>query len=87
MAGRRPSSRSVLLKSAAMDLMISVAGVLIFTGLVAYDTQKIGRMASQPGLAQDSDAMMRVSILGALRLYLDFINLFIFLLRLMGRRR
>ena len=62
--------------------------MLLFTGLTAYDTQKIVRMASDPRLrAGDSNLLRRLSIMGALSLYLDFINLFLFILRLMGRRR
>ena len=76
-----------LVRSSTLDLMVSLAGVAIFTGLTAYDTQKIGRLAKDPRL-QDEGAMLgRLSILGALTLYLDFINLFLFLLRLLGRRR
>jgi hypothetical protein len=74
-----------LLASPMLNFVISVAGVIIFSGLTAYDTQRIQRMAST--LPANSDAVMRVSIMGALILYLDFINLFIYLLRLMGNRR
>lgn len=68
------------LKSETMELLISLAGVAIFTGLTAWDTQAIKRMAAS-GMP-----LHHVSILGALTLYLDFINLFIYLLRLLGRR-
>jgi FtsH-binding integral membrane protein len=61
------------------------AGVLIFVGLTAYDTQKIKRIQAET--FADEDQERKVSILGALTLYLDFINLFIYLLRLLGRRR
>jgi FtsH-binding integral membrane protein len=61
------------------------AGVLIFVGLTAYDTQKIKQI--QAGSFEDEDQERKVSILGALTLYLDFINLFIYLLRLFGKRR
>lgn len=74
------------LKSAAMDYVISVLGVLIFTGLTAYDVQKLKRIGM--GIGVEGDAVVRkVSILGALTLYLDFINLFLFLLRFLGDRR
>ena len=64
--------------------MVSVAGVLIFTGLTAYDTQSIKEMY----FANDDGTIAgRKAIMGALRLYLDFINLFLMLLRLFGRRR
>ena len=79
---------SIFFRSSTFELIISVVGVLLFTGLTAYDTQKIVRMASDPRLrAGDSNLLRRLSIMGALSLYLDFINLFLFILRLMGRRR
>lgn len=78
---------NIFLASSAMDFVISVAGVLLFTALTAYDTQRIGRMAQAPSLSSDGALVTRVSIMGALVLYLDFINLFIFILRLTGNRR
>src|SRR6185312_7242102 len=71
-------------QSAMLQWIISVAGVLIFTGLTAYDTQSI-KDSYQAG--DDSATSGRKAIFGALRLYLDFINLFLMLLRLMGNRR
>lgn len=59
-------------------------GVLIFTGLIAYDTQKLKRLALQAG---DSATAAKLSIVGALSLYLDFINLFLYLLRIFGQRK
>ncbi|MGQ9910196.1 MAG: Bax inhibitor-1/YccA family protein [Candidatus Flexifilum sp.] len=73
------------INSGPLDLLISMIGVLVFTGLTAYDTQRIARLTAQ--LATDDDGAVRVSVFGALRLYLDFINLFLFILRLMGGRR
>ena len=68
--------------SQALDYLISCAGVLIFIGLTAWDTQKIRMIA-----AQDSDAPVgRIAVYCALQLYLDFINLFLYLLRFFGRR-
>lgn len=78
---------NLFLASSTMDYIISVAGVIIFIGLTAYDTQKINAMANAPGLQRSRDMAMRVSIIGALVLYLDFLNLFIFILRLTGNRR
>jgi uncharacterized protein len=72
------------MKSPGMDYIISILGVAIFTGLTAYDVQKLknlGNQADQSGLAS------KLGIMGALTLYLDFINLFLFLLRLFGGRR
>ena len=74
--------------SDTFEYVISAIGVLIFTGLTAADTQKIVRLASDPRLQGDDSALLtRLSIRGALTLYLDFINLFLFLLRIFGRRQ
>jgi hypothetical protein len=67
-----------------LQWVISVAGVLIFTGLTAYDTQSIKESYS---VNDDGTVAGRKAIYGALRLYLDFINLFLMLLRLLGNRR
>jgi FtsH-binding integral membrane protein len=75
---------NIFLGSSTMDFIISIIGVLIFTALTAYDTQKIKRMAADAGIQNDSTLVARLSVLGALTLYLDFVNLFLFLLRLMG---
>ncbi|RPG99090.1 MAG: Bax inhibitor-1/YccA family protein [Candidatus Pelagibacter sp. TMED118] len=75
---------NIFLKSSMMYFVISILGVLIFVGLTAYDTQKIKNMYA----ASDSGELMgKKAIMGALTLYLDFINLFIMLLRLFGQRR
>jgi FtsH-binding integral membrane protein len=68
-----------------LDYIISFVGVLVFTGLVAYDTQKIKEMNIIGNEGTDEDR--KEAIMGALTLYLDFINLFIFLLRLFGDRK
>jgi uncharacterized protein len=65
--------------------IITYAGVLIFVGLTAYDTQKLKMIAAQT--ADDPKLAARLSVYGALNLYLDFINLFLFMLRIMGNRR
>jgi FtsH-binding integral membrane protein len=75
---------NIFLKSTMMYFVISILGVLIFVGLTAYDTQKIKNMY----MASDSGELMgKKAVMGALTLYLDFINLFIMLLRLFGQRR
>ena len=75
---------NIFLKSSMMYFAISIIGVLIFVGLTAYDTQKIKNMY----VASDSGELMgKKAVMGALTLYLDFINLFIMLLRLFGQRR
>jgi uncharacterized protein len=76
---------NMFLQSPAMDLAISAIGVLIFAGLTAYDTQKIKSIYFE--VAGHGEAMAKNAIMGALSLYLDFINMFLFLLRFMGDRR
>jgi len=71
------------LKSSMMDLVISCIGVLIFVGLTAYDTQKIKSLMNR----ENTEENQKMAIIGSLMLYLDFINLFLFLLRIFGRRR
>ncbi len=74
------------LRSNTFEFIISIIGVIIFTGLTAYDTQKIVRLASDPRIeGEGSQLAGKLSILGALTLYLDFLNLFLFLLRIFGR--
>ncbi len=75
---------NLFLQSGTMSLIISALGVLIFAGLTAYDTQKIKSMYAY---VAGTDAMGKVVIMGALKLYLDFINMFLFLLRLFGSSR
>ena len=78
---------NLFLNSGPLSFIISVFGVLLFTGLTAYDTQKIKNMASEASMQENSDDMRKMAVIGALTLYLDFINLFLFLLRMFGRRR
>ncbi|MHB0950716.1 MAG: Bax inhibitor-1/YccA family protein [Allorhizobium sp.] len=74
---------NIFLASSALDFAISAIGVLIFAGLTAWDTQRIKESYFE---ADSSDAAGRKAIMGALQLYLDFINLFLFLLRFLGNR-
>lgn len=74
------------LQSPVMDYIISLIGVLVFTGLTAYDVQRLKRIGAGVG-EYGSDNARKLSILGALTLYLDFINLFLFLLRFLGDRK
>ncbi len=72
--------------SSSLDWLISIAGVVIFVGLTAYDVQKIKQLAIAHGEGELEDEIAKkASILGALTLYLDFINLFLYLLRFFGR--
>lgn len=74
---------NLFLASSALEFAVSVLGVLIFAGLTAYDTQKIKEMYLEN---DDATSQGRKAIMGALSLYLDFINMFLFLLRFMGNR-
>jgi hypothetical protein len=76
---------NIFVASSALYWLVSYAGVIIFAGLTAYDTQRLRTMA----ISVQGDAAMaaRLSVNGALILYLDFINMFLFLLRIMGKRR
>ena len=76
---------NIFMESQMMHMIITYAGVLIFVGLTAYDTQKIKEMNIIGNEGTDEDT--KEAIRGALTLYLDFINLFLMLLRLMGDRR
>lgn len=73
---------NLILKSSMFDLLISCAGVLIFVGLTAWDTQAIKRMSAEA----DPSMVGKIATMGALTLYLDFINLFLHLLRFFGSR-
>ena len=75
---------NVFVKSDGLTMILSYVGVLIFVGLTAYDTQKIKQMLMQAPDA--SEGAQKMALLGALTLYLDFINLFIYLLRIFGKR-
>jgi hypothetical protein len=68
-------------------VLVNYIGVLVFVGLTAYDTQRIKRMLAEANEANQDDAIMKVSVIGALILYLDFINLFLRILSILGRRR
>lgn len=71
-----------------VSLVISIIGVLIFVGLVAYDTQKIKQLALAVGEGEiEADTGKKYAIFGALTLYLDFVNLFLYILRLLGNRK
>jgi len=76
---------NMFMHSGTMDYIISFVGVLIFTGLIAYDVQKLKRIGS--GIMYQNQDANKLAVMGALSLYLDFINLFLFLLRFMGDRK
>jgi uncharacterized protein len=74
------------MQSESMSYLLSFVGVLVFTGLTAYDVQKLKRIAAGEGL-DGTESAGKLAIMGALNLYLDFINLFLSLLRLFGSRK
>ena len=76
---------NMFLGNGMLDIIISCAGVLVFTGLTAYDVQKLKRIGA--GVEYGSESSNKLAIMGALNLYLDFVNLFMMLLRLFGDRR
>lgn len=76
---------NIFLQSSALQFALSVIGVLVFTGLTAYDTQKLKETYYQ--LTLEGEAMAKTVIIGALTLYLDFINIFVSLMQLIGERR
>ena len=77
---------NIFLRSAALDYLVSLIGVGVFVALTAYDTQTIKRWNEDAGADLGEDDFVRLSILGALKLYIDFINIFLFLVRLIGSR-
>ena len=77
---------NLFLRSSAMSMIISYIGVFVFIGLTAYDTQYIKNMALTQPAGLEAGVMRKGAIIGALKLYLDFINLFLMLLRILGNR-
>jgi FtsH-binding integral membrane protein len=78
---------NIFVGSSVLNMIISFVGVILFTGLLAMDTQRLKLLAAAPEVQSDRNTAARVAILGALNLYLDVINLFLFLLRLLGGNR
>ncbi len=76
---------NIFMHSSGLNWIISYAGIIIFVGLTAWDTQKIKRMGEQM-LDRNDENFKKLAVLGSLTLYLDFINLFLFMLNFMGRR-
>lgn len=79
------SIANFFMKSSSLEYIISFIGVVVFTGLTAYDVQKLKRIAN--GTQYGNESTKKLIILGALNLYLDFVNLFLFLLRFLGNRK
>ena len=77
---------NIFIRSSMLDFYLSIFGIIIFLGLTAYDTSKIKSIAYEVD-SNDENMTGRVAVMGALALYLDFINIFLYLLRLFGRHR
>ena len=77
---------NVFMRVGMLEWVITIAGVVIFTGLIAYDVNRIKAISYQL-VDGDNEAMEKMSVIGALNLYLDFINLFIYILRIFGRKK
>ena len=75
---------NMFMRSSGLDMILNYVGVLVFVGLTAYDTQKIKEQLMMAGDA--GEAWQKMALVGALTLYLDFINLFLYLLRILGKR-
>lgn len=78
---------NLIFKAEALYYLISIVGVILFAGLTAWDTQKIIQLNESYGYGIDEATYVKISILGALTLYLDFINIFLYLLRLFSSSR
>jgi len=78
---------NLFFRSDTLFMIINYIGVVIFVGLTAYDTQRIKRMLAEANEANQEEAIKKISVMGALILYLDFLNLFLKILAIMGRRR
>ncbi len=76
---------NLIFPSSMLNLLVSVVGVVLFTGLTAWDSQRIADMNAQFGQDMTSEELTKIGILGALDLYLDFINIFLYLVRIFGR--
>ncbi|WP_405371714.1 Bax inhibitor-1/YccA family protein [Phocaeicola sp.] len=77
---------NLFMQNSMMDMVISYIGVLLFVGLTAYDSQKIKRLLSGDDI-EVNEVTQKIALMGAMTLYLDFINLFIYLLRILGDRK
>ncbi len=77
---------NMFLRSSVLDWIVSLVGVAVFLSLTAYDTQRIKKMSDEMSGQAGEVMYLKLSIIGALKLYLDFINLFLFFLRIFGRR-
>lgn len=75
---------NIFLKSSVLDWIVTFAGVIIFVGLTAWDVQKIKQISRE--FTEENESTQKIALMGALSLYLDFVNLFLYILRIFGRR-
>lgn len=78
---------NMFVASSGLSLILNYVGIIIFVGLTAYDTQKIKGMVNEASMYGDEEQTNKLALMGSLTLYLDFINLFLYLLRFMGNRK
>ena len=78
---------NLFVRSTMVEFVTSIVGILVFLGLTAFDTQMIRQMGEEIEDGENGVMIRKVAVLGALSLYLDFINIFLYLLRLFGKRR
>ena len=76
---------NMLFRSSGLDLIVSIIGVVLFTGLTAWDSQRVSDINREYGPSMTSEELTKLGILGALSLYLDFLNIFLYLVRIIGR--
>lgn len=76
---------NMLFRSSGLDLIVSFVGVVLFTGLTAWDSQRVSDINREYGPSMTSEELTKLGILGALSLYLDFLNIFLYLVRIVGR--
>ncbi|MCL2576810.1 MAG: Bax inhibitor-1/YccA family protein [Defluviitaleaceae bacterium] len=81
------SIANFFIRSSAIEWAVTYIGVFVFIGLTAYDAQRIKNMLKEAKAANQEEAIKKITVIGALTLYLDFINLFLKILRILGRRR
>ena len=77
----------IFFRNDTISMIVNYVGVLVFVGLTAYDTQYIKRMLAEANEANQEEAIKKISVMGALKLYLDFLNLFLKILQILGRRK
>lgn len=76
---------NMLFRSSGLDLIVSIVGVVLFTGLTAWDSQRVSDINREYGDSMTNEELTKIGILGALSLYLDFLNIFLYLVRIVGR--